>query len=80
MKFVKVFSKEKCMQCKMVKNWLTAKGIEFTETNVSQDKEALNELQSLGFTSVPVTYIDTDNFNGYLQGFDIMGLRKHLEK
>lgn len=78
MRIVKVYSKEKCMQCKMVKNWLTAHSVEFTEIDVTHDEEALHELKSLGFTSLPVTYVDCDEYNGYIKGFDIVKLNQWL--
>lgn len=78
MKFVKVFSKKNCMQCKMVKNWLTNHKIDFEEIKVDELEETPHELLLNGFSSLPVTYIDSDNFNGYVQGFAVNKLKDYL--
>ena len=49
----------------MVKVYLSRKGIPFTEYNVSQDREALTTLLSLGFRTTPVTLIGHENVVGY---------------
>lgn len=78
MKFVKVFSKKNCMQCKMVKNWLVNHNIDFEEVKVDELEETPHELLLNGFSSLPVTYIDSDNFNGYVQGFAVNKLNEYL--
>jgi glutaredoxin len=50
----------------MVKEYLSDKGVEFTELNISTDAEARKELISKGFMGVPVVYIDDE----VVQGFD----------
>jgi glutaredoxin len=50
----------------MAKDYLTQKGISFTEKNVSTDIEARKELMSKGFMGVPVIYVDGE----VVQGFD----------
>lgn len=78
MNFVKVFSKKNCMQCKMVKNWLVNHNIKFEEIKVDELQETPHELLLNGFSSLPVTYIDSDNFNGYVQGFAVNKLNEYL--
>ncbi|MEA1975880.1 MAG: glutaredoxin family protein [Bacillota bacterium] len=63
---VKVYSSNTCTYCKMVKEYLNDKGVEFTELNISTDAEARKELISKGFMGVPVVYIDDE----VVQGFD----------
>ncbi len=63
---VKVYSSNTCTYCKMVKEYLSDKGVEFTELNISTDAEARKELISKGFMGVPVVYIDDE----VVQGFD----------
>jgi len=41
-----------------VKEFLSHKGIAYTDKDVSQDEEALQELLKLGFATTPVTIID----------------------
>lgn len=70
MQFVKLFSKPKCQQCKMVKRWLDEHNIEYVYADITEEPDARNELNYQSFMSVPVTYIDSDNYNGYVQGFN----------
>jgi glutaredoxin len=49
----------------MVKVYLSRKGIEFTEHNVSSDREGLSLLLSLGCRTTPVTLIDGEKIIGY---------------
>ena len=49
----------------MVKVYLSQKGLEFTERNVSLDEDARNDLLSLGYRSTPVTVIDDEKVVGY---------------
>ncbi len=53
------------MFCNRVKEFLSQKGISYTERDVSQDQGALDELQRLGFMTTPVTVIDTDVVVGF---------------
>jgi len=50
-----------------VKAWLSEKGIAFTEHDVSQDEDALAELENLGFMATPVIVIDGEAVVGFNQ-------------
>ena len=65
-KNVVVFSSNSCGYCTMAKEYLTEKGVAFTERNVSSDIEARKELMSKGFMGVPVIYVEDE----VIQGFD----------
>lgn len=41
-----------------MKEFLSQRGIEFTERNVAEDESALSELEQLGVMTTPVTVID----------------------
>jgi len=45
--------------------YLSQKGIEFTEKNVSRDPEAVQELMSLGVRSLPVILIGDKRLSGF---------------
>ncbi len=45
------------MFCNRTKEFLSQKGISYTDRDVSKDEGALNELQRLGFMTTPVTVI-----------------------
>ena len=49
----------------MVKVYLSRKGFEYTEFNVSENIEALKELVTKGYRSTPVTVIGEENVVGY---------------
>ncbi len=49
----------------MVKVYLSRKGLEFIEKNVSEDDAARDELLAMGLRSTPVTVIGNENVVGY---------------
>jgi glutaredoxin len=49
----------------MVKVYLSRKGVSFSELNVSIDKNADEELRSLGRSTTPVTVIGSHQIVGY---------------
>ena len=63
------------MFCGRVKEFLSQKGVPFTERDVSQDEEALAELETLGVMTTPVTVIDGET----VIGFDRANLERLLE-
>jgi glutaredoxin 3 len=59
------------MFCTRLKEFLSERGIDFVERDVSGDEQALQELTLLGFMTTPVTQIGDE----VVVGFD----RKRLE-
>ncbi len=55
------------MFCSKVKEYLSQKGIAFTERDVSKDEDAINELKRLGIMTTPVTVIDGEIVVGFDQ-------------
>lgn len=51
---IKVFTATDCTNCLRVKDYLKKAGIEFTEHNVTESREAAEELNGMGYISVPV--------------------------
>ena len=49
----------------MVKVYLSRKGLEFTERNISEDDAARDDLLGMGIRSTPVTVIGDQNVVGY---------------
>ena len=62
---VKIFSKNHCMQCKMVKRFLTENQIAFEEVNIDEQPEAVDWLKAQGFQSVPVITSDAETVIGF---------------
>ncbi len=73
---VKVYSTQTCPYCNMVKEFLTNKGVEFEDVDVSVNHEAAQEMiKKSGQTGVPQIEI-----NGkIIVGFDKEALEKELE-
>ncbi len=63
------------MFCKKTEEFLRAKGVEFTARDVSEDEEALAELERIGTMTTPVTLIDGKE----VVGFDRKKLERLLE-
>ena len=53
------------MFCKHVKEFLSQRGVEFTERNVAEDGSALAELEALGVMTTPVTLIGSEVVIGF---------------
>lgn len=49
----------------MVKLYISRKGLDYSEHNVSQDRTSLKELVSMGYRSTPVTVIGDEKVVGY---------------
>ncbi len=58
----------------MVKEYLSLKGFQFTERNVSQDEEARAQLIALGFDATPVTVIG----DRVVEGFNVVAIDEAL--
>ena len=53
------------MFCASVKGFLSQRGVEFTDRDISADQEALEELERLGYMTTPVTVIDGEAVVGF---------------
>lgn len=63
---ITVYTKDTCVQCKSTKRTLAKLGLDYTEINIDKaDKDEAEELHSylkgLGYTAVPVVFIDENN-------------------
>jgi adenosylhomocysteine nucleosidase len=50
-----VYSTQNCVDCNMVKQWLTAKGVSFEVRDVMTSRAYQEEVERFGFMGVPVT-------------------------
>jgi glutaredoxin len=50
-----------------VKEFLSRRGVAYTERDISRDEQALDELSKLGYMTTPVTKIDGDVVVGFDQ-------------
>jgi len=53
------------MFCNRVKEFLSQKAVAYKERDVSEDENALNELQGLGYLTTPVTVIGSTVVVGF---------------
>lgn len=62
---VTVYTSNTCPYCTMAKDYLKEKEVAFEEKNVQTDKEARQELMSMGYTGVPVICVDDEQIVGF---------------
>ena len=70
---IKVYSTTTCPYCKMLKDYLTSKNVDYVEKLVDQDESAKIEMASVsgGFLGVPFTVITKDDgISENIIGFD----------
>ena len=62
---IKVYSKNNCSQCKMVKKQLTMNDIDFQEINIDENPEYRTYLKERGWQAAPVVESEVVNFAGF---------------
>lgn len=69
---VTVYSTTTCPYCKMLKDYLSEKGISYTEKMVDTDEAAREEMMAVsgGFLGVPFTMVMKDGSRETVIGFD----------
>ena len=73
---VKVYSTPTCPYCHMLKDFLTEKGVEFSDINVAEDVEAAKEMvEKSGQMGVPQMEINGKT----IIGFDKPAIEKEIE-
>lgn len=61
-KEIKVFTRPTCAPCKMLKTYLSYKGLPYKEVNVDEDENAQAEAYNLsGRSMVPLTVVTQDD-------------------
>ena len=65
MEEVIIYTSNTCPYCTQVKNYLSEKGIEYTEKNIQTNKEARDELMKMGHMGVPVLVYDGQEIVGF---------------
>lgn len=72
---IKVYSKNNCPQCRMVKRFLKEHNLEFTEVNIEEQPEAREYLMNMNLKTVPVTEVDGQ----VILGFNVPELRQLIK-
>ena len=75
-KDVTIFTTNTCAYCGMVKKYLSAKGVSYSEVNLDQNPERQAEATALsGVTTVPVTVVTKhDDSRDVIVGFNLAKL------
>lgn len=61
-KDITIYTTNTCAYCVMVKKWLTAKGLSYSEVNLDQNPERAQEAIAVsGQMAVPVTVVTKDD-------------------
>ena len=55
---ITIFTQTGCYPCTLWKKWLNEQNIPFTEKNIKEDKDALNEFDKLGLEYTPHTFVE----------------------
>lgn len=64
---ITVYTSNTCGHCTATKNFLKENNVEFTERNISTDKQARLELMKKGYTGVPIIVVDGEEIVGFDQ-------------
>ena len=62
---VTIYSQPDCHACALVKQYLTGRGVTYTERDIRADPDALAAMRAMGALSTPVTVIGTAVVIGY---------------
>lgn len=71
---VKIYTSDRCIQCKQAKEYLKNKDINFIEYDISKNQEYKRELIKKGYLSVPVIVVNDQD----ILGFDLPRINKLL--
>lgn len=68
MRQIEIYSTQQCPYCVSAKELLAAKGLEYVEIDVSNDRDIMHEMiRRSGQRTVPQVFIDGDAVGGYDQ-------------
>ena len=62
---VTVYSKPVCVQCDATYRAMDKKGIAYTVVDITQDDQALQMVQSLGYLQAPVVIAGDEHWSGF---------------
>lgn len=64
-KTITVYTSDTCPYCRMIKDYLTEKGIAFAERNITRDPSARRILIENEIMGVPATFVDKEIVLGF---------------
>lgn len=75
---IKVYTKPACGACDLTKQFLQRENIPFASVDITQDDDAMTEIMSRGFKSMPV--VSVNDFEDSWTGFEydkLKGITNH---
>ena len=72
-KEIKVYTRTTCAPCKMLKMWLSRKNLPFSEVNVDDNENAMDDVVRLsGYSMVPCTVVTLkDDSQKIISGYNL---------
>lgn len=62
---ITIYSKPACVQCNATYRALDKQGIDYTVVDLTQDADAMQRVQDLGYRQVPVVVAGEDHWAGF---------------
>lgn len=62
---IKIYSKPDCMQCHATYRALDKQGLDYTVVDLTQDKGAVETVESLGYRQLPVVVAAGEHWSGF---------------
>lgn len=62
---VTLFTKPGCVQCDMTAKVLSQNGTDYNKVDVTEDQEAFNKVQGMGYRGLPVVLAGSDHWSGF---------------
>ncbi|WP_455475351.1 glutaredoxin-like protein NrdH [Bartonella sp. B17] len=62
---IKIYSKPDCVQCTMTYKALNARELTYEMIDVTQNEEAYEYIQSLGYSRLPVVVTESQHWAGF---------------
>lgn len=75
-----VYGTTNCAFCKVEKQWLDSKGVEYIWKNIEESEIAREHANDLGITSFPTTILSNEDYFITVRGFDRPKLTESIEK
>ena len=75
---VTIYGTTSCVFCKVEKEWLDNKSVNYSYVNIDEDAKGKEFLDSINERRVPVTIINDGDFTTIVKGFDRVKLSEAL--
>lgn len=62
---VTVYTKPDCVQCEQTKRYLDNHKVQYSTVDLTQDKDALEMVVGMGYSSAPIVITDNDSWAGF---------------